>query len=151
MRSICVMGLVLAAGCAATTGNLKFKSFGTYRPELENKVVGDYEADKSEGPTEADVKVYSGTLPEGISVKDGVITATPESGRTVLGTFEWRQGVLAPPEKDGPREFGKIARAAGGNEVVLVDVVSDRGYLRSASGFILKVASPAAAPASTQM
>ena len=124
-----------ATGCAH---DLKFQSFGTYRPEFEQKVADGYHSDKSMGPGESEVTVYSATFPAGIIVKDGVVTTAPDSERVVLGTFEWAQGLAAPAEKDAPREFGKIAIAAGGNEIVLMELKADRGYVRSARGVVIK-------------
>jgi hypothetical protein len=134
---LAIVAFTLVPGCAH---DLKFKAFGEYRPDLERKVMDTYTATQKDQSTlvpRSEVRVYMGTFPPGVKYENGVISVLPESERIVIGTFEWMGGGHLPKDGESGGELAKIAKAAGGNELVLINIKNDRGYTRSAEGIVI--------------
>jgi hypothetical protein len=130
--------VLLAIGCAHH--ELEFVSFGKTKPAFERQVVEGYSAiekNKAPGPSSQEVSVYMKTLPPDVSVEGGTVSIAKGSPRIALGAFEWRgKGLLPNREMAGP-ELAKIAKSAGGNELVILDADIYGGYLSSARGIVL--------------
>ena len=77
------------------------------------------------------------TFPEGVTMEGSTIKVAPESSRVVVGAFEWRGVGVLPAAEEASGELAKIAKAAGGNELVVIEADIDRGYLRSAKGIVI--------------
>ena len=155
-QSVLVVALVAAPGCAH---QLKFTSFGEMTPGADRTVVTKYGAlqkKKSPAPSKDEVRVYMKTLPPGVSMEGGTFEVSPDSQRTLIGTFEWHGAGLLPSEFEASGELAKVAKAAGGNEVVVLEAAINQGYLNSAEGIIIlheggTTESPAAPDAPTSI
>ena len=135
--ALLTMAIFAAPGCAH---QLEFTSFGEMKPGADRGVVdryGDLQKKKAPSPSRDEVLVYMKTLPPGVSMEGGTFRVSPESTRTLIGSFEWRGAGLLPSELEASGELAKIAKAAGGNEVVVIDAFINQGYLNSAEGIIL--------------
>ncbi len=136
---------LLLSGC---THQLSYTQVGEIRPGGSARVVESYDDAKANESPEVnadDVKIYLQKFPPGVTMSGGAISVGPSSTRQVLGTFTWATGGLAPTEQESLVEFAKVAKAAGGNEVVLLKRTIDQGYVHAAEGVVfLNEAAPAA-------
>ncbi|NOJ56588.1 MULTISPECIES: hypothetical protein [Myxococcus] len=158
MKSCCavlVAALFLGA-CVATKPSVTYSSFGEARLAEDAAVVQRYEADyERRHPSStsmtgnqfqipvasgsSDVKVLVDTFPEGVELVNGSIRTTDGAPHEILGKLSLRassHGTL--PREKLLEEAKQLARAAGGNVVIMSFVGGDQAEANGVVGYVLK-------------
>jgi hypothetical protein len=90
LRVILTLGALLLCNCAAINPSMKYQSFGEVDVQRERDVLSKYRElrDTSEGSAaKPEVKVLVDTMPEGLELKDGILTVTDGYSHEIVGKF----------------------------------------------------------------